>query len=107
MVEALGGAFLQIFSGASILYLVGGVIMGLVVGVLPGFGGTVGLAILLPFVYGLDPVSGLALMIGVMAVICTADTFPAVLIGIPGSVGSQATVLDGSRRPLPHPCSAD
>ena len=95
MVEALGGAFLQIFSGASILYLVGGVIMGLVVGVLPGFGGTVGLAILLPFVYGLDPVSGLALMIGVMAVICTADTFPAVLIGIPGSVGSQATVLDG------------
>ncbi len=95
MVDALGSAFLQIFSGASILYLVGGVVMGLVVGVLPGFGGTVGLAILLPFVYGLDPVSGLALMIGMMAVICTSDTFPAVLIGIPGSVGSQATVLDG------------
>lgn len=95
MVDALGGAFLQIFSSASMFYLVGGVVLGLVVGVLPGFGGTVGLAILLPFVYGLDPASGLALMIGVMAVICTADTFPAVLIGIPGSVGSQATVLDG------------
>ena len=95
MLEALLLAFTQIFSGATPLYLMGGVLLGLVVGILPGFGGSVGLALLLPFVYGMDPTNGLALMIGVTSVVATSDTFPAVLIGVPGSVSSQATVQDG------------
>ncbi|MEO1966791.1 DNA translocase FtsK 4TM domain-containing protein, partial [Hyphomonas sp.] len=39
--------------------------------------------------------AGLALMIGLIAVIPTSDTFSSVLLGIPGSSASQATVLDG------------
>ena len=35
------------------------------------------------------------MMIGVLAPTTTSDTFPAVLLGIPGTAGSQATVLDG------------
>jgi len=95
MIEALLGALGAILSGASLPYLIAGVMLGLALGVLPGFGGTVGLSLLLPFVYGMDPVAGLAMMIGLMSVVATADTFPAVLIGVPGSVSSQATVLDG------------
>ncbi|MEM7499113.1 MAG: tripartite tricarboxylate transporter permease [Pseudomonadota bacterium] len=95
MIEPLLGALAGIVTGTSALYLVGGVLLGLVVGVLPGFGGTVGLSLLLPFVYGLEPAAGIALMVGMMSVVATADTFPAVLIGVPGSVSSQATVLDG------------
>ncbi|MEM7427060.1 MAG: tripartite tricarboxylate transporter permease, partial [Pseudomonadota bacterium] len=49
----------------------------------------------LPFVYGMDPVAGLSLMVGLVAVIPTSDTFASVLLGIPGSSASQATVLDG------------
>ena len=45
--------------------------------------------------FGMDPVSGLALMIGMVAVVPTSDTFASVLMGIPGSSASQATVLDG------------
>ena len=44
--------------------------------------------------FGMDPVSGLALMVGLIAVIPTSDTFSSVLLGIPGSSASQATVLD-------------
>lgn len=95
MIEDLAGAFGMILSGATPLYLVGGVLLGLLVGILPGFGGSVGLALLLPFVYGMDQVDGLAMMLGVMSVVATADTFPAVLIGVPGSVSAQATVEDG------------
>lgn len=95
MIETLLIALATVLSGESLLYLAGGVALGLVLGVLPGFGGTVGLSLLLPFVFGLEPTSGIAMMIGLMSVVATADTFPAVLIGVPGSVSSQATVLDG------------
>jgi len=78
-----------------LLYLVGGVSMGLCIGVFPGLGGIAGLSLILPFMFGLDPIYGLALMIGMVAVVPTSDTFASVLMGIPGSSASQATVLDG------------
>ena len=69
--------------------------MGIFIGILPGLGGIVGFSILMPFIYGMDPVSALAMLIGLIAVIPTSDTFTSVLMGIPGSSASQATVLDG------------
>ena len=85
-----------LISSASVLgYLVMGVLMGLAIGVFPGLGGIAGLSLLLPFMYGMDPIPGLALMIGMVAVVPTSDTFASVLMGIPGSSASQATVLDG------------
>lgn len=91
----LGKALTLIFQPIQLLYLMGGVLLGLSIGVLPGLGGIAGLALVLPFMYGIDPVSGLALMVGLIAVIPTSDTFSSVLMGIPGSSASQATVLDG------------
>ena len=76
-------------------FLFGGTLLGLVVGILPGMGGTSGLALVLPFVFTLEPSYALAMMIGVLAPTTTSDTFPAVLMGIPGTSGSQATVMDG------------
>lgn len=78
-----------------LLYLLMGVVMGLCIGVFPGLGGIAGLSLILPFMFGLDPIYGLALMIGMVAVVPTSDTFASVLMGIPGSSASQATVLDG------------
>jgi putative tricarboxylic transport membrane protein len=75
--------------------LVGGVVIGLVLGVIPGLGGVVGLAILIPFTYGMDPFAALALLIGMHAVTTTSDLIPAILFGVPGTVGAAATVLDG------------
>ena len=86
---------LQLFEPQHFVFLTLGVLLGLAVGILPGLGGTTGLAILLPFVSAFEPSLALALMIGVLAPTTTSDTFPAVLIGIPGTAGSQATVLDG------------
>ena len=44
--------------------------------------------------FGMDPVSGLALMVGLVAVV-PPRRFASVLMGIPGSSASQATVTDG------------
>ena len=92
---ALGDAFAMILQPHVIGYLVLGVCMGLCIGVFPGLGGIAGLSLLLPFMFGMEPVTGLALMIGMVAVVPTSDTFASVLMGIPGSSASQATVLDG------------
>lgn len=92
---ALSEAFALILQPEQIAFLVVGVLLGLSVGVFPGLGGIAGLSLVLPFIYGMDEVSGLALMVGLVAVIPTSDTFASVLMGIPGSSASQATVLDG------------
>ena len=92
---ALGEALALVFHPVQLMYLVAGVLLGLSIGVLPGLGGIAGLSLALPFMYGMEPVAGLALMVGLVAVIPTSDTFSSVLLGIPGSSASQATVLDG------------
>ena len=92
---ALNDAFGMILQLHVIGYLVLGVCMGLAIGVFPGLGGIAGLSLLLPFMFGMEPLTGLALMVGMVAVVPTSDTFASVLMGIPGSSASQATVLDG------------
>ena len=94
-IDALLNAFYELMSVQHMLYLFGGVLLGIIVGILPGLGGIVGFSIMLPFIYGMDVTSALAMLIGMVAVIPTSDTFTSVLMGIPGSSASQATVLDG------------
>ena len=82
---ALGDAFFTVIQPQHLMYMVAGVLLGLSIGVLPGLGGIAGLSLVLPFMFVMDPVSGLALMVGLIAVIPTSDTFSSVLLGIPGS----------------------
>jgi putative tricarboxylic transport membrane protein len=95
MLDVLLDAFLNLLTVQHMAFMTLGVVLGLMVGVLPGLGGIVGLSLLLPFLYGMDSTSALAMLIGLVAVIPTSDTFASVLMGIPGSTASQATVLDG------------
>ncbi len=95
MFEAALNALADLASPMAILYLFIGIAMGLVVGLLPGLNGVTGLAILLPFVFGQEPANGIAMLIGASAVCTTSDMFPAVLLGVPGSSSSQATIMDG------------
>lgn len=76
-------------------WLLAGIGVGITIGLLPGIGGIVGMSVLIPFIFGVDPDAGIPLLIGMIAIVHTADTFPSVLLGIPGSAGSQATIVDG------------
>jgi len=96
--DMLGSAILAFQNMASLErlgFLSFGVLIGLVLGVIPGLGGLVGLSLLLPFTFNMDPYTALAFMMGLQAVVVTSDTIPAVLFGVPGTVGSAATILDG------------
>ncbi|MEC7488347.1 MAG: tripartite tricarboxylate transporter permease [Pseudomonadota bacterium] len=95
MLEALLGGLSLVFQWPAIGYLVLGVFLGIWLGAVPGLGGIIGLVILLPFTYGMDPVSAFALLLGMFAVTSTSDTIASVMLGIPGTAASQATILDG------------
>ena len=95
MVDMALSAAVDLAQPSRLMFLGLGVIIGLVVGVIPGLGGLIGLSLLLPFTYGMEPMAGLAMLIGLAAVTTTSDTIPAVLFGVPGTVGSAATTLDG------------
>ncbi|EAR51889.1 hypothetical protein OG2516_16349 [Oceanicola granulosus HTCC2516] len=95
MIEAALEALLIIADPARLVFVALGTVLGLMIGVIPGIGGLVGLALLLPFTFSMDPYTALAFLVGVQSVTTTSDTIPAVLFGVPGTTGSAATVLDG------------
>jgi len=78
-----------------LLMLSCGVVMGLVLGILPGIGGLSGTALLLPFTFTMDPYTAFALLLGLASTTSTGDPIPAIMFGVPGGAGSAATVLDG------------
>ena len=95
MLDAIVTATGEIFTISRMGWLFGGVLLGSVIGFVPGIGGRTTLAILLPFIVKMDPASALVLIVGIHAIGNTADTIPAILFGIPGSTSATATVMDG------------
>lgn len=95
MIEAAGEALARFGDVGMLTMLLAGVIAGLIVGIIPGLGGTAAVAILLPLIYGMEPHTAMALIIGAVAVVHTSDTISTVLLGAPGSASSAVLMLDG------------
>ncbi|HSR72430.1 MAG TPA: tripartite tricarboxylate transporter permease, partial [Kiloniellales bacterium] len=95
MLSMAGDALWLMLDPTRFAILAVGVLIGLGIGVIPGLGGIVGMAILIPFTYEMDPFAAFAFLLGMAAVTTTSDTIPAVLFGVPGTTGSAATVIDG------------
>lgn len=95
MLEALVASFDLVFTPSALGYMVIGVLVGLAVGLLPGLGGPVGLAVLLPFTFDMAAVDAFAFLLGMLSVTSTASDITAVLFGVPGDAVSAALVVDG------------
>lgn len=95
MLDAIMGALGQAVSPMSLLMLLIGVVIGFFVGILPGLGGAVTLALLIPVTFGMDPVPAFSLLLGMYVVSAIAGDFTSILFGIPGEPTAAAMVLDG------------
>jgi putative tricarboxylic transport membrane protein len=82
-------------SGSTWVALLAGVIGGLFVGAMPGLSATMGVALLVPFTFGLPIAPALALLIGVYCGAIYGGTITAVLIRTPGTPASAAVIFDG------------
>jgi putative tricarboxylic transport membrane protein len=95
MLEALTVGLVQVFTWPTLPLMLLGTAMGFAVGILPGLGGVVALALMLPFTFSMDSVSAFAFLLGMLAVTATTGDITSILFGVPGESISAATVLDG------------
>ncbi|MCB2190767.1 MAG: tripartite tricarboxylate transporter permease [Deltaproteobacteria bacterium] len=93
--EWLGYALTNIFLPMNLLVLLAGVAGGILVGALPGLTGTMAIALLVPFTYGLPPEAALIMLGGVYVGAMYGGSIAAILINTPGAPASIATTLDG------------
>ena len=68
---------------------------GIIIGALPGLTATMGVALLVPLTFGMEPVKGLNMLIGIYVGAIYGGCISAILVKTPGTPSSAATVLDG------------
>lgn len=91
LIHGLGTALML----GNLVYLVLGVAGGIVIGALPGLTATMGVAILLPFTFGMDAVTGLIMLVGIYIGAIYGGSISAILLNTPGTPASAATCFDG------------
>jgi putative tricarboxylic transport membrane protein len=79
----------------NLLYSFVGVLLGTLIGVLPGLGPLATIAMLLPVTYGLEPVSALIMLAGIYYGSQYGGSTTAILVNLPGESSSVVTVIDG------------
>ena len=77
------------------IFMLIGIAIGFVVGILPGLGGATTLALMLPFIYKMDPTTAFAFLLGSNAVTATTGDITSILFGVPGEGITAATIVDG------------
>ncbi|GAK57379.1 hypothetical protein U27_04346 [Candidatus Vecturithrix granuli] len=87
--------FLHVLHPFHFPFLFLGVVGGIIVGALPGLTGSVGIILLLPFVYYLDVSTAMVMLCGMFCGSMYGGSISAILISTPGTPSAAATVLDG------------
>ena len=88
-------AILHICDPTSLLLITVGTIFGIIFGAIPGLTATLAVILLIPLSYGLPPLQGICMLIGVYIGGISGGVVAAVLLGMPGTPSSMVTVLDG------------
>ncbi len=95
MLETFFSSLLGLFDPLTFVTMLAGIAIGFAVGILPGLGGSVSLALMLPFTFYMEPVQAFAFLLGMYVVTSTTGDITSVLFGVPGEATAAATVLDG------------
>jgi putative tricarboxylic transport membrane protein len=95
MLEGLAHGFTVALEGPNLLYCFAGVLLGTVLGVLPGIGPVAGIALLLPVTYALHPASAIIMLAGIFYGTMYGGSTTSILINVPGEASSVITCLEG------------
>ncbi|MHA6687314.1 tripartite tricarboxylate transporter permease [Mesorhizobium sp. A556] len=91
----LFGYFLDALSPFNLVLALGGVVLGTVIGALPGLSATMAVAVLVPFTFTMDPAAGLIALGAIYTGAIYGGAFAAILVNTPGTPSSIATTFDG------------
>ena len=95
MTATLLSGFAAAFTPSVMLAILAGSLLGLIVGVLPGIGPGVAIAVLLPTTYGMGPLAGISVLLGIYCGAFYGGAVTSILIRTPGEASSIMTMFDG------------
>ncbi len=88
-------AFFSIFQLHVLVPWVLAMFLGIFVGGIPGLTATMAVALIVPLTYHMEPIAGIAMIIGVSFTSIFAGDIPATFLRVPGTPASGAAILDG------------
>jgi putative tricarboxylic transport membrane protein len=95
MPESLAHGLAIALSPTNLLFAVVGVVLGTVVGVLPGIGPPTTVALLLPLTYGVDVTAAVIMLAGIFYGAMYGGSTTSILVNLPGEAASVVTTFDG------------
>src|SRR5436190_13266701 len=95
MIDAFIQGLLLVLQWKAFAFMLLGIGVGFWVGLLPGLGGATTLALMLPFIYNMQPVEAFAFLLGMHSVVATTGDVTSILFGVPGEATTAAIILDG------------
>ncbi|MGE0803500.1 MAG: tripartite tricarboxylate transporter permease [Lautropia sp.] len=97
LAQTLGVGFMAALSLQNLLFCFTGVVIGTLVGVLPGIGPVATISMLLPITFVMPPTAALIMMAGIYYGTQYGGSTTAILINLPGEASSIVTAIDGHR----------
>lgn len=95
MYEGVMAGWQLLFTWHNMFYLFMGIIVGILLGAIPGFNPSTAMVVLLPFTYFLEPATGIIFLSGVAGAAIYGGSITAILFRTPGTIGSIISVIDG------------
>jgi putative tricarboxylic transport membrane protein len=95
VLQNLAHGFSVALTPTNLMFAFAGVMAGMIIGALPGIGTVVGVSLLLPLTYGMDPTTAIIMLAGIYYGAQYGGTITSVLINMPGESATVATTLDG------------
>src|SRR5690349_18722823 len=95
MFDALLNGLVSVFTWPTFPLMMIGVLIGFIIGILPGISAPTTLALMLPFTFHLKPVEAFSFLLGMLSVSIMFGDITSILFGVPGEPLAAAVVLDG------------
>jgi putative tricarboxylic transport membrane protein len=95
MVHDLMVGFLSVTNLGAIFAIISGVSVGVILGAIPGLTATMGIALIIPITFYMDPVISISMLIGAYKGGLYGGSISAILLGTPGTDAAAATIIDG------------
>jgi putative tricarboxylic transport membrane protein len=95
MIENIDSIISLVFTVKNIFMIFLGVLGGVIIGSLPGLTGTMAVALLVPFTFGMDSINAISMLLGVYCGSTYGGSVAAILVKIPGTAAAIMTTFDG------------
>ncbi len=95
MLEQLMQGFVAAATIGNFLYIICGIALGIIFGVLPGLGSVTAIALLIPITFYMSPMTAIGFLVGVNKGGTSGGAIPAILLNAPGTPEATATTYDG------------